>query len=283
MDTLLYGLRSALDSGVALLTDTLPPLWGLVLLSLLTGVFMLWVVGRTTPQRRVELARARMASAIYETRLYLDSPRRIFAAQGRLLLWSFAYVAFMLPAFILLSLPIWLLYLHLDTRHGVEPLPLDTPIPVRIVLASDDGADLAPGDLRVESTTPDLELTAPPLTVPDEGLVYLRVAISKPGAHVLTLRAGDAVVTKRLQAGGGDTDAGPTVAWPERTRGLALLSSMGAEPPIPAGSGIASISVVHPPASDPWLGLSMRWWWLHALVLATVAALAMRRPLGVTM
>lgn len=272
MDTILHGLRSAFEYGLAPF-DALPPFWGLTLISLLSGVAMLWVVGRTTPQRRIEVARARMASAIYELRLFLDSPRRIFAAQGRLLLWSFAYVAYMLPAFLLLSLPLGILFLQLEARHGQAPLPLNTPIVVKISLDADRAGALA-GDLLMEPPA-GVRVTAPPLRVLDERLVYARVVITEPGTHDLVVRAAGTPVSKRLSA-----DPGAIQVAPERTRGAGLLVSYGNEAPLPRAAGIASISVPHPAMPDSRLGVPMPWW-LYWLLVATVAALALRRPMGV--
>jgi hypothetical protein len=267
MDTVLYHVRSAIEYGLAPF-DALSPLWGLTVLSILTGGIMLWVVGRTTPQRRIEVARARMASAIYELRLFLDSPRRIFAAQGRLLLWSGAYTAFMVPAFLILSVPLGFLFLHLDVRYGQMPLPLNTPVAVKIAF---EGQHVP--DLQVENVTRGLQVTAPLLRVPDEGLAYLRVSMTEPGRHELTLRTEAGLVTKQLSA------AGVPVA-PERSRGVGLLWSYGHEPPLPSSSGISAVSVSHPAAPQSWLGFTMPWY-VFWLVIATLVALALKRPMGV--
>lgn len=272
MDTLIHGLRSAIELGVAPF-DALPPFWGLTLLSALSGAFMLWVVGKTTPQRRVDIARARMASAIYELRLFLDSPGRILRSQARLLGWSFAYVGYMMPAFLLLSLPLGLLYFHLDVRHGQAPLPTGAPVVIQVSL--EEGTDLAtvaPGDLPAG-----VRVTAPPLRVVDEHRVYLRAVIDTPGTHTLPIRVGDEVIEKRLVA-----DPGALQVSPERCRGACLWASYGHEPPLPGDSGVASIAATHPDAPQSWLGTSMPWW-LYWLLLATVVALALRRPMNVTL
>lgn len=272
MDTLIHGLRSALELGLAPF-DALPRFWGLTLLSALSGAFMLWVVGKTTPQRRVDIARARMASAIYELRLFLDSPGRILRSQARLLGWSFAYVGYVMPAFLILSLPFGLLYFHLDVRHGQAPLPVGTPVVIQVSLdQGTDPATVAPGDLPEG-----LRVTAPPLRAMDEHRVYLRAVIDTPGTYTLPVRVGDEVIEKRLVA-----DPGALAVSPERCRGLCLLDSYGHEPLLPGDSGVTSIAVAHPAAPQSWLGTSMPWW-VYALLLATAAALALRRPLNVTL
>ncbi|WP_428267420.1 hypothetical protein [Haliangium sp.] len=277
MDTLIHALRSAFEYLLKPF-DALPPFWGLTLVSIVSGVFMLWVVGKTTPQRRIEVARARMASAIYEIRLFLDSPKRIVLSQGRLLAWSFAYVGYMLPAFFLLSLPLGPLYLHLETRHGLAPLPVGAPIVVTVTM--EPGRDL--GAVAVGDLPEGVRVTAPAVRVPDEDRVYLRLVIDQPGTYELPIRVGDAVVEKRLAADPAAAAAGAPM-FPERTRGGALLASFGHEDPVPADLGVAAIAVTHPESIRSYLGMSGPWWAAYWLIVATIAALALRRPMGVTL
>lgn len=271
MDTLIHGLRTGIEY-MLVPFDALPRLWGLTLLSVVSGVLMLLVVGKTTPQRRVEVARDRMASAIYEMRLFLDSPGRILRSQVRMLGWSFAYIGYMLPALVIMSLPLGLLALHLEARHGQGALPTGVPIVISVTLApGSELADVAPGEVQ------GVRITAPPMRVSDEGRVVLRAVIDKPGVYRLPVRAGGVVVEKRLVA-----DPAVPEMNDERCRGLCLLASFGDEPPLPGESPITSIAVAHPAADSSWLPWSMPWW-VYWLAVATVAALALRRPLGVTL
>lgn len=270
MDTLIHGLRTGIEY-MLVPFDALPRFWALTALSVLSGVLMLWVVGKTTPQRRVQVARDRMASAIYEMRLFLDSPGRILRSQARMLGWSFAYIGYMLPAFVLMSLPLGLLGLHLEARYGEGALAVGAPIVVTVGM--EPGSELA-GVSAGE--VPGVRVTAPPMRVVDEGRVYLRAVIERPGVYSLPVRAGEAVVEKRLVA-----DPAAAEMNAERCRGLCLLASFGDEPPLGDGP-IASIAVEHPAADTSWLPLSMPWWG-YWLIVATVAALALRKPLGVTL
>lgn len=271
MDTLIHGLRTGIEY-MLVPFDAMPRFWALTVLSVVSGVVMLLVVGKTTPQRRVQVARDRMASAIYEMRLFLDSPGRILRSQARMLGWSFAYIGYMLPAFVLMSLPLGLLGLHLEARYGEAALPTGAPMVIAVTMKpGSELADVVPGEAR------GVRITAPPMRVVDEGRVYLRAVIDQPGEYILPVRAGGVVVEKRLIA-----NPAVTEMKAERCQGLCLLASFGDEPPLPGESPIASIAVEHPAADTSWLPLSMPWW-VYWLAVATVAALALRRPLGVTL
>lgn len=276
-------LAEQIHAAVAFLValgDGWSPFVSLTVISVVSGAFMLWVVGLTTPQRRLERARAQVAAAIYEMRLFLDSPRRIFAAQGRLFGWFAVYMVLLLPAFVVLTVPLGVLLLHLETRHGLMPLPVGQPVVVRVDLDADresggvdgyqvTGAPAGPDDA--------IRITAPPLFLERERQVYLRVHIDQPGEFRLAIDTGRGQVYKRLSAG---SDA--SRANPERHSGIAAWWQIGTEAPLAGEHGVAAISVTHPDRPQDWLGWGLPWW-AYWLLVATVVALLLRRPLGVVL
>ena len=62
----------------------------------------------------------------------------------------------------------------------------------------------------------------------------------------------------------------------------AIWLSYGDEAPLDPELGIAAIAVEHPPAPQSWLGLPMPWW-VYWLIVSTVFALLLRRPMGVVL
>jgi hypothetical protein len=268
MTGVFYGTRRAVET-LLWPFDQLPATWGLLAIALVTGVLMVIVVGKVTPQARIRRTRSRIAASIYEIRLFLDSPRRVLAAQGRLLGGAIMYTVYLGPAFILLTLPLGLLYLHLEARYGLAPVAVGDPVVVAVDLDdSFDGYRVQPGEL------PDgLRVTAPPLVDAERHEVFLRVELDRPGSYALPIRAGDAVVDKRIS-----TEAG--LLTPERRRGASVLWSLGLEEPLPDDAPVRAIRVDYRPADETWIGLSMPWW-LFWLIASTIGALAVRKPLGV--
>lgn len=247
--------------------DALAPWLSLAIVGALTAVVMLIVIGRTTPQRRIRHARAQMASAIFEMRLYLDHPGQLLRAQGRLIGWSFAYVAFLLPSMLVLAAPLGLLFLHLDMRHGLAPLEPSAVAVVRIEVAP----DVSPREVELE-TDVGLSVTAR-VHAADEHALYARVRVRRPGTHELVVRAGDAAAQMSIVA---DPDA--DVVSPERHHGIAQLWSLGADGPI-EDDAIRAIAVPYPDRPSP---VHMPWW-LYWLGVATAFALALRNRFGVAL
>jgi len=194
--------------------DMLPPMLGLCLLSLLTGIGVLWVVGKTTPQQTVKHARDRMDSAVYEIRLFLDSPKRVVLSLGRLIFNSVVYIASMLPAFIILAIPLGMMALSLESRYGLAPLQQNTPVVVQVELAP----EALGRELRVEAG-PGLSITSPLMFVEDTHEVFFRMEAHQPTNSTLTFQLGDEVVHK-------DVSLEPNVA-PDRASGLARFTSLG--------------------------------------------------------
>jgi len=269
MGSVFYGLRRGAEYLVSPF-DRLTPTAGLVVIALLTAVVMVLVIGKVTPQARIKRARNGLTSAIYEIRLFLDSPVRVFAAQGRLLWSGLLYTFYLGPAFLVLTLPLGLLFLDLEARHGIDPLAEGATAVVQVELNSSvDGYSVEAGDL------PDgLAVTAPPLVDAASGKVYLRVATKAAGLHELPIRLGGEVVSKEIAVGPQDK------VTPERVRGAGVLWAVGLEAPIASSSPVQSISVDYPDADQSWWGLGVPWW-LFWLVLAMVFALIVRRPLRV--
>jgi hypothetical protein len=269
MELLARALRVGTDA-ILWPLDGLAPLWSLTIVSVVTAVAILVVVRYTTPARWIERARSQIAACIYEVRLFLDSPRQVIRTQGRMLMWTGVYIGALLPALIVMSLPMGLLYLQLEIRHDQAALPTGEPVVVRVALAGD-------GAHEVTAKTGEWgAITAPPVIDRDGGAVYFRLRVDSPGTWPLEIqRAGKEPVIKRI-----DADPGSAARSPARVTGLATWWASTDEPPIPEAAGLAEISVPHPA-----LDVEVAWmpWWLFWLLFSTILALALRRPFGVTL
>jgi hypothetical protein len=254
--------------------DILPRRLGLLVFSVVSGLLMLLVVGKATPQARLKHARDQMTSSIYELRLFLDSPRRIFQAQGRLVLWSLNYLAYLLPAFALLLPLLALLYAPLEIRYGLSPIEKDSDALVRV--------DLRRPLPEAERATVDggtsVRLAAPPVLVAGEQVLYLRLGIAERGLHRVKIQAPGWQVEKKISA-----EARPDLpVSAERRAGLGHLFALGNESPLPSDGPVSAVVVTHLPREQSWAGFAMPWW-VFWLVVATVVALAFKRRFGVTL
>ncbi len=249
--------------------DAMPPFLGLTIVSIVTGVVLLWLVGKTTHQSLVGRARDRMTSAIYEIRLYLDSPLRVFASQGRLLKWSFVYIASMIPALLAAALPLGLLYFHLEVRYGLSPLEVGREFTAKIQLA--EGVD---GSAVTAEPSPGVELSPASLFDHTTRELFLKGKVVGKDNGALNIRVNDESLKKELLVEGVSK-----MAAPDRFAGMDLLWQLGAEAPLPTGGAVESLSISHEALERTWLGMP---WWMYWLLVATVAALALRKKLDIS-
>jgi hypothetical protein len=274
------GLAASFKSGLELLLtplEALPAPAALVVCGVLLGALMLLVIKYSTPQARLRVARDRMSSAVYELRIYIDSPRRIFAAQLRLCCWSGVYLLYLLPPFIVLLPLLAVLHPALEARFGRAPLPVGQPFLLRL--------DLAPSASTLQRReaeqariigTPEVALTAPPVLVAGASL-YLRLEVASEAEHLITVLAPGWSAQKRLSS------APHAKVMPvERRAGPAVALAIGDEPPLPTTGPVAAMTVDQPPSSRRWLGLPGPWW-LAGLAVATATALLLRRRFGVVL
>lgn len=265
MGSLAHWLRSGVDLLIWPF-EGLGPFVTLVAISLITAVAILYVVRWTTPARWIVRARSQIAAAIYEVRLFLDSPVRVILAQGRLLGYSAVYILALMPALIVMSLPMGLIYLQLDNRYGFEPVAVGEPVVLEVRVSG------GTGDVGVD-TGDRAELTAPPVRDPAGGAVYFRLVVREPGSLSVSVTAGGDSATKRIVA---EPDQ---AASPVRTRGWAMWWVPTDEPPL-SGDRIQSIEIDQRGSSVDVLRMP---WWLFWLILATVLALVLRKPFRVTL
>jgi hypothetical protein len=244
------------------------PEWlGLVLFSLLSGVAILWVFGRLTNQRQLQLARDRMAAAIYEIRLFPDSPARIVGAQLRLIYGSARYTLYTLPSLLVLSAPLALVFVHLEARHGFSPLDARAPVVLRVVLTPGVSA----GAVKVAGDG--FKVTAPPVFARPTRELFFRLAVPAE-TRALEITARDHAVTKEIT-----TTPGARFVNAERASGLSSLLALGREAPLSAADGIERVSVHHESRNVRILFSAP--WWVHWMLLSTISALAVRKRLGI--
>ena len=121
MNLLNSATRFLVESFVSLFGDA-HPLVSLTPLSILVGIAMLWVFGKTSNQKAILRAKRKMQAYLLELRLYGDDPRLLFTAQKNLIVSNLRYMGLMFVPAIYLTLPMVLLLFHLDAVYGIAPL-----------------------------------------------------------------------------------------------------------------------------------------------------------------
>ena len=234
------------------------PFIGLLLLSAVFGVGMLWVVGKTSDQRAIGLAKKRMQAYLLEMRIYSDEPRVLLRAQWMLLAQNAKYVGHMLRPALFLALPMVVLYAHLDAVYGKRPLHVGESA---LVEASTDVPApplglTAAGGVTVDSTS---------VTASGEGRTFWRIRAVRAESGELRLTTPGGTVSKSVATGSGHAyvSASRARAWWRR-----LLLEPG-EPRLDAAD-VSRLALAYPSREVGPPGWETHWavWFLGVSIMS---------------
>ncbi len=250
----------------------LSPIWALLAVSLLAGVLMLWLFGKTSNQARIHSVRDWIRGNMLAIRLYGDDVGLLFKLQGRILGATLTYMRLALVPLLVMLVPVLLILIQLDLRFAVRPLAPGESTVVKVMLRA-GSALTAPVTLEAPDGV-DVETQA--VRIESLGELAWRVSGKVPGRHRLVVTAGEERLEKTFVVGS------RWGAISKRRTGEGFLDALlhPGEPPIDASSPVKAIEVRY---AD--LALDVFGWDLHWLLVFFVASLlsgfAFRRALGV--
>ncbi len=193
---LFNGLPRALVAGYSGIFEGLGPMPGFVLLSILIGIVMLWVVGKTSNQHAVERSKKHMQAHLLEMRLFGDDPVLLLRAQKDLVLNNFKYAMHMLRPMLFLTAPMVILYSHLDAVYGRRPLRIGE---TALVTAKMDLSGATPS----LTASRGFEVETPAVRVRPAGEASWRVRAVGEGEAELTLKSQHGELRKSAVVGDG--------------------------------------------------------------------------------
>jgi len=252
--------------------SALPPLVGLLVVSLVTAVIMLLVVKTTSNQAGIAAVKRRIHACLFEIRLFNDDFVAILRAQGEILRHNVTYLRLSLVPMVWIMVPLVLVVAQLQFHYGYSGLRPGARVLVELELKEEPATrpDVTldvPAGLRVET---------PAVWIPELREVVWRLAVESAGAHELTFRLGDETLTKTLRV----TDALVRLSPVRLEPGFVNQVLYPAEAPLPGASRVRSISLAYAEADVSLLGWETHWL-IAYVILSIVFAFALRNRLGV--
>lgn len=274
MTALNAALRSAFD--VLLLPfRSLPPIVGLIVVSLVVAILMLLVFKRTSNQARLQAVKRQIHACLFELRLFSDDLPAILRAQGEILKHNLRYLGLSAVPMLVMLLPLVLVIAQLQFHYGYRGLRPSEDFLVKVQL-KDGRADARPAaSLDVPGG---LAVMTPPVWIPAERELAWRLRAERQGDYELTLRLDGQEYAKTAQVSDSVRRRSPVRLAP----GLVNQLLYPAEDPLPGESAVASISVGYPEDEVSVLGWAFNWLVLF-FVLSVGFAFALRSRLGVTL
>jgi hypothetical protein len=253
----------------------LGPFWSLVAISLMGGVFMVWLFGKVSNQEKIKATRSRMSAELIGLRLFKDDLSVFFRIQFDIFLWTLRYFKYSLVPMMIIMVPVITILTQLNLHYAVRPLDVGEQTLVKVKLRDRDALSRNPAITLHAGDGLVVETKA--VRIFETGEVAWRVRGAAPGKYDLVVGVGEETVVKELVVGG-------------RREGVSSLRSgdgwltnflYPGEAPIPKRSAVKTIEVAYPKLEIAIFGWSMNWLILF-FVLSMVFGFALKGKLGVS-
>jgi hypothetical protein len=179
----------------------LPPIVGLVVVSLATAIAMLLIFKRTSNQTRLAAVKRQIHASIFEIRLFNDDLRAIFRSQGEILRHNLTYLRLSIVPMLWMIVPLLLVIAQLQFHYGYAGLEIGQPVLLKaqvregVTLAGGGGGPDAVHASRSNANPPavldapgEIEVQTPAVWLPGSREVIWRIAPRTPGRFDVQLR-----------------------------------------------------------------------------------------------
>ncbi len=251
------------------------PVLPLLIVSIVAGVVMLLIFGKTSNQRRIAETKDKLKAYIMEMWIFRNDTRVMFAAIGNVIANNLRYLRHSLKPLLFLILPVLLIMVQLGIRYGnagVEPGGF------AVVAVKLDGS-ARPTEIDVRLDTPfSLRVTSPPLRIDSAGEIDWSVQGLIPGTHELVIQTPSGPVTKEFVVSG---HPGVRKVGAVRARaGTWAAFLYPSEAPLPRDSAVKTIEVRYPPGDLSLFGIELHWL-LVFFVVSVAAGFALKGVFGI--
>jgi uncharacterized membrane protein (DUF106 family) len=266
-------LRPAFDF-LLLPFRSLPPIVGLLVVSLVASIGMLLVFKATSNQKKLAAVKRQIHACLFEIRLFRDDVPAILRAQGEILRHNLNYLFLSLVPMLWMIVPLVFVIAQLQFHYGYQGLRPGEDFIVKVRLK--DASSTRP--VAALEAPPGLEVATPAVWIPSERELAWRLRAQAWGDYELKLRVADKEYSKTAQVSKQVRRRSPERLEP----GLLNELLYPAEDPLPKEGSIASIALSYPEDSVSLLGWHVQWL-VAFFVLSVVFAFALRGRMGVTL
>ena len=248
----------------------LAPIWALLVISLVSGVLMLWIFGKVSDQKAIGVVRDKIRGHLLGLRIFGDEIGLLLMLLGRSLRATAVYMKYAVVPMLVMMLPMVLILIQMNLRFAVRPLQPGEKTVLTVKLRELPSA--SPVELQVPPGVV-LETTAVRVDALQE--VSWRIRADEPGDYKLLIRSAGIETEKQLRVG-----AGWGAVSPLRTANAMDLLLYPGEPPIDPQASIESIRLTYDSLPIRILGFHVNW--LVGFFVASIAfGFAFRKRLGV--
>jgi uncharacterized membrane protein (DUF106 family) len=268
----------------------LPPVVGLVVVSLLTAIGMLLIFRKTSDQKRLAAVKRQIHAALFEIRLFNDDLRAIFRAQGEILRHNLTYLRLSFVPMLWMIPPLVLVIAQLQFHYGYAGLHPGEPVLLKAQVRQGSSVMGRTSTEAVHTSTPnadsaaalaapsEIDVQTPAVWIPATREVIWRISPKSSGDYELQLRVGSESFAKSVRVSDAVLRRSPV----RLERGFVNQLLYPAEASLPAGGAVTSITLAYPERAISVLGLQVHWMIVY-FALSMIFAFALRKRFNVTL
>lgn len=171
------------------------PWVGMLLVSFLTGLLMLFVFKWTSNQQGIQKVKNRIKAHLLELRLFKDNLGQSLRSQGNILRCNLRYIGYSAKPMLVMILPLILILIQLNFWFGYESLEPNEPAILKMKLTENQNPLETQISVQVSS---DLVMETPPLRIEESREINWRFSAKAQGIHVFTINVNGKAVTKKV-------------------------------------------------------------------------------------
>jgi hypothetical protein len=268
------GLFNAIFSLLLWPFKNLHPIWGMLVISFVTGIAMLFIFKATSDQSGIKRAKNLVKGHFLAIRLYGDDIGMMFDTMKNIVLSNLLYMKKSLRPMLFLLVPVGIILIQLGSRYEFRPFQVGETIVVALQV-DDLERKVKLSDVHLEVPA-GLTTDMPPVRIDQLREVNWRIKAEKPGTYRLVFKYNGQTVEKRLEVVKALVAVAPSV-----TRASFFTTLLNpAETSISEAAFASMISVLYPKRDLMFWGCNLHW--LVAFFgFSIVAAFSFKGVLGV--
>ena len=232
---------------------SMSPWVGMILISFLTGLLMLFVFKWTSNQKGIQKVKNRIKAHLLELRLFKDSLSQSLRSQGNILRCNLTYISYSVKPMLVMIIPLVLILIQLNFWFGYESLAPNESVLLKIKLAEDQN----PLETQITvQPSPGLVMETPPLRIEESREISWRFSATQAGIQQFTITINGETVTKKVSV----SQKPLSKISPLKTNKKFIDQVMyPTESPINSQIPIKSIEVQYPAKSMSLFGWNLHW------------------------
>ncbi len=229
------------------------PWIGMIVISLLTGLLMLFIYKFTSNQEGIKNIKNKIKAHLLELRLFKDSLSISLKSQGNILRANFKYIGYAMKPLLVMIIPVMFILIQLNFRFAYDSFDPNQKTILRVQFM--EGVPLMDTVIDIK-TGSGVILETPPLRIMESNEINWRIRTEEIGIHEIIIMVDGQEYTKSISVG---QKTLRRISPLKTKKNFFREFFYPAESPLPKNSPIEYIEITYPSRNMNLFGLGINW------------------------